>query len=58
MRRQDVVHQLTTAQKLKLWTAECGSESEPDGANNEEKGLLFEQRKLRSTEAAIKLLMV
>ena len=45
---------VTTEQELKLRTTECGSESEPDGGNNEERGLLFEQRKLRSTEASIK----
>uniref|UniRef100_A0A2N9H0S9 CRM domain-containing protein n=1 Tax=Fagus sylvatica TaxID=28930 RepID=A0A2N9H0S9_FAGSY len=45
---------VTTEQELKLRTTECDSESEPDGGNNEERGLLFEQRKLRSTEASIK----
>ncbi|KAL0014228.1 hypothetical protein SO802_001297 [Lithocarpus litseifolius] len=45
---------VTTIQEPKLDTAECSSESEPDGGNNVERGLLFEQRKLRSTEAAIK----
>lgn len=43
-----------TVQEPKLDTAECSSESEPDGGNSVERGLLFEQRKLRSTEAAIK----
>lgn len=45
---------VTTVQEPKLDTAECSSESEPDGGNNVERGLLFKQRKLRSTEAAIK----
>lgn len=43
----------TTAQEIKFGTAECGSEREPDGANYEERGLLSEERKQRSTEAAI-----
>ncbi|XP_062151304.1 CRM-domain containing factor CFM2, chloroplastic isoform X2 [Alnus glutinosa] len=45
---------VTTAQELKFGIAEFGSESELDGANDEERGLLSEERKPRSTEAAIK----
>lgn len=44
---------VTTAQELKFGIAEC-AESELDGANDEERGLLSEERKPRSTEAAIK----
>lgn len=45
---------VTTTQELKLGTAECGSETELDGANDKKRGLLSEQRNLGFTETAIK----
>lgn len=45
---------VTTAPEVTLGTVECGSESEVYVASDKEKGLLSGQRKLRSTEAAIK----